>query len=399
MTAVERKAGIGLSSIFALRMLGLFLLLPVFAVHAQEIPGENAQLLAGLALGAYGFTQALFQLPYGTLSDRFGRKPVIAFGLTLFALGCIIAALSDTLYGIILGRALQGAGAVSAAVTALAADLTRDAQRTKIMAMIGVSISLVFAVSMVGAPVLYAAIGLSGLFWFTAILAVSAIVVLFRYVPDAPPLPRVRGGRLMEVLRNGPVMRLNIGIFFLHLIQMAMWVLIPSMLKQQGLDIGAHWKIYLPAVLASFVVMIPLIILAEKRGLMKQVFSASILILAAVQVGFFAYGKSLTALTLWLALFFVAFNVLEALLPSSISRVASGHTKGTALGIYNTLQSVGLFLGGLLGGALAQRYGGGTVFLACALLALIWFGLTATMRLSSFQSSTGQLTDPVENIN
>lgn len=380
MTSAERRAGMSLAAIFALRMLGLFLILPVFAVHAAGIPGGDNLTLVGLAIGAYGLTQACLQIAYGAASDRFGRKPVIVFGLVLFVLGSVVAAQADSIHMIIAGRVLQGAGAISAAVTALAADLTRDQHRTKVMAMIGSSIGLVFALSMVAAPLLYAAIGMDGIFWLTAVLAFGAIGVLLWVVPEAPPVPRANGGRFIDVLRDGQLMRLNFGVFALHLIQTTMWVMVPAALVSSGgLPVPEHWKVYLPAVLLSFVVMVPAVIIAERRNLMKPVFNAAVGLLALVQFGLWLIGDGLIPLALLLTLFFVAFNVLEATQPSWISRIAPAHAKGTALGVYNTLQSVGLFLGGLLGGWLGQRFGAGAVSLFCGVLALAWLVLSTSM--------------------
>lgn len=280
---------------------------------------------------------------------------------------------------VIVGRVIQGAGAISAAVTALAADLTRDQHRTKVMAMIGSSIGLVFAVSMVAAPLLYSLIGMSGLFWLTAVLAAAAIFTVIFIVPAAPPVPRAIG-RFSEVLGNGQLMRLNFGVFALHLMQTAMWVLVPAGLVQAGLPMAEHWKVYLPAVLVSFVVMVPAIIMAEKKGAMKRVFNSAIALLLLVQVGLYMEGGAgMWPLAILLTLFFVAFNVLEATQPSWISRIAPPHAKGTALGIYNTLQSLGLFLGGALGGWLVQHVGPGSVSLLGGGLAVVWLVLASGM--------------------
>ena len=380
MTPDERRAGMSLAAIFALRMLGLFLILPVFAVHAKGIPGGDDLTLVGLAIGAYGLTQAFLQIAYGAASDRFGRKPVIVFGLLLFLVGSVVAALADDIYMIIVGRVLQGAGAISAAVTALAADLTRDQHRTKVMAMIGSSIGLVFALSMVAAPLLYQAVGMDGIFWLTAALALGAIGVILWAVPAAPPVPRANAGSFLGVLRDGQLMRLNFGVFALHLIQTTMWVMVPAALVAGGgLALADHWKVYLPAVLVSFVVMVPAVIIAERHDRLKQVFNAAVLLLAVVQFGLYLVGDALIPLALLLTLFFVAFNILEATQPSWISRIAPPASKGTALGVYNTLQSVGLFLGGVVGGWLGQQYGAGAVSLACGVLALLWLALAATM--------------------
>ena len=383
MTSAERRAGIGLASIFALRMLGLFLILPVFSIYAKDLPGGSDMSLVGFALGAYGLTQACLQILYGTASDRFGRKPVIVFGLVLFIIGSFVAALAGDIYGVIAGRVLQGAGAISAAVTALAADLTREQHLTKVMAMIGSSIGLVFALSMVGAPLLYAMIGMPGIFALTGILAILAVFVVLRVVPAAPAIPRQPGWpSFVEVLSNPQLLRMNFGVFSLHLMQTAMWVLLPSALVSTGgLPVAEHWKIYLPAVLLSFVVMVPAIIAAEKYGRMKLIFNAAIALMLVVQVGFGFFGQGVYALAFWLTLFFVAFNILEATQPSLISRIAPPHAKGAALGVYNTTQSLGLFLGGVLGGALAMHSGAQAVWITCAALALVWlgFGLTMTM--------------------
>jgi MFS family permease len=379
MSPAERRAGVSLAAIFALRMLGLFLILPVFAVHAHGMPGGDNAAMVGMAIGAYGLTQAFLQIPFGTASDRFGRKPVIIFGLVLFVIGSVVAALAQDVQMVIVGRVIQGAGAISAAVTALAADLTRDQHRTKVMAMIGSSIGLVFAISMVAAPLLYSLIGMSGLFWLTAVLAGAAILTVIFIVPAAPPVPRAIG-RFSDVLGNGQLMRLNFGVFALHLMQTAMWVLVPAGLVQAGLPMAEHWKVYLPAVLLSFVVMVPAIIMAEKKGAMKRVFNSAISLLLLVQVGLYVTGSAgMWPLAILLTLFFVAFNVLEATQPSWISRIAPPHAKGTALGIYNTLQSLGLFLGGALGGWLVQHVGPGSVSLLGGGLAVVWLILASGM--------------------
>jgi MFS family permease len=381
MSPEEKRAGLSLAAIFALRMLGLFLILPVFAVYAGTLSGGGDALRVGLAIGAYGLTQAFLQIAYGSASDRFGRKPVIVFGLVLFAIGSFVAAAAQSIEGVIAGRVLQGAGAISAAVTALAADLTREQHRTKVMAMIGSSIGLVFALSMVGAPLLYAAIGMPGIFVLTGLLSLAAIVVVLRVVPAAPVLPAAPpAARFREVLAHPQLLRLNFGVFALHLMQTAMWVVVPTALVQAGgLPVGEHWKVYLPAVLASFAVMVPAIIAAERHGRMKLVFAAAIALLIAVQAGFALAGNGLLPLAVWLALFFVAFNVLEATQPSLISRIAPPHAKGAALGVYNTTQSFGLFLGGALGGALAQFAGPTAVWLASAGLGVAWLLLALGM--------------------
>ncbi|KAF4516488.1 hypothetical protein B566_EDAN003235 [Ephemera danica] len=380
MSPEERRAGASLASIFALRMLGLFLILPVFSVYAAGLPGGDNRALVGFALGAYGLTQAIFQIPFGIASDIFGRKRVIVIGLLVFAFGSFVAAWAPDLHWIIVGRVLQGAGAISAAVTALAADLTREEHRTKVMAMIGSSIGLVFALSLVGAPLLYGWIGMGGLFVMTGALALAAIILLLKGVPPAPPPHGHEKLPLRRVILNGDLMRLNLGIFMLHTMQMAMFVVLPHALIDLGrLDATDHWMVYLPAVLVSFVVMVPAIIAAERKDKMRPVFRAAVALLAFVQIGLFFFGQGLWTLGLWVMLFFVAFNILEASLPSLVSRTAPAGARGAALGVYNTTQAIGLFVGGALGGYIAQHFGDNAVFAACAGLAVVWSGVVATM--------------------
>jgi MFS family permease len=380
MSRDEKRAGGALAAIFALRMLGLFLILPVFAIHAQTIAGGDDLTLVGVALGAYGLTQAMFQIPFGMASDAFGRKRVIIFGLLLFAAGSVAAALATDIWWTIFGRVLQGAGAISAAVTALAADLTREQHRTKVMAMIGSSIGLVFALSLVAAPALYAAIGMDGLFWMTAALALAAIGLVTHVVPPAPPPPQGPKPPFRDVLLDTRLLRLNFGIFTLHMVQMAMFVVVPSLLVSYGdLPLASHWKVYLPAVLASFVLMVPAIIYAEKRHKVRTVFVAAIALLVATLLAMWLGGTSFAVVAGGLLSFFVAFNILEAMLPSLISRIAPPNAKGAALGVYNTTQAFGLFLGGALGGWLVKNYDAGAVFLGGALMAVVWLILAATM--------------------
>ncbi|MDR2880329.1 MAG: MFS transporter [Azoarcus sp.] len=383
MNPAERRAGVSLAAIFALRMLGLFLILPVFAVHARTIPGGDNAALVGLAIGAYGLTQAFLQILFGMASDRFGRKPVILFGLVLFVIGSAIAALASDIYTVIAGRVLQGSGAISAAVTALAADLTRDQHRTKIMAMIGSSIGLMFALSMVAAPLLYAAIGMSGIFWLTAALALGAMALTIWVVPAAPATQPTRAPALRPILRHGPLMRLNFGVFALHLIQMMMWVTLPMALATRGgLPVTEHWKIYLPAVLLSFAVMIPAIIAAERSRRFKPVYTVAVALLVLVQFGLYTWADNIWLTAAWLTLFFIAFNILEAMQPSLISRIVSPGIKGAALGVYNTLQSIGIFLGGAIGGWILTRFNESAVGWCCGVLALSWLVLTVANPLS-----------------
>ena len=381
MSSDEKRAGVSLAAVFALRMLGLFLILPVFAIYAKELPSGNDVALVGLALGAYGLTQACLQIAYGAASDRFGRKPVIVFGLVVFVVGSFVAALAGDIYIVIAGRVLQGAGAISAAVTALAADLTREQHLTKVMAMIGSSIGLVFAISMVGAPLLFVSIGMPGIFALTGILALLAIFVVLRVVPAAPAVPRQPTWQsFVEVLSHRQLLRLNFGVFALHLMLTAMWVLLPAeLISTGGLPVAEHWKVYLPALLLSFVIMVPAIIVAEPFARMKLIFNAAIVLLLLVQFGFGLFSAGLYGLAFWLTLFFVAFNILEATQPSLISRIAPPHAKGAALGVYNTTQALGLFLGGVFGGVLTKYAGPGAVWAGGAALAVIWLMLGLSM--------------------
>lgn len=376
MTPLERRASASLASIFALRMLGLFLVLPVFALEASRYPGGDDPALVGLAMGIYGLTQALMQVPLGLASDRWGRKRVIVAGLAVFAAGSLLAALAPSVHWLMAGRALQGAGAISAAVTALLADLTRDSVRTKGMALVGASIGLSFALSLMAAPPLTAWLGLSGVFGLTAALALAGIAVVLGWTPAEPashaPAPRTALARLW---RHPALWRLDLGVFVLHSVQMAMWVAVPALLVQAGLPKAAHWQVYLPAVLASFVVMGGLLFPLERRGYLRQVLLAAIALLVLVQLGFLltaAGAPQLWALGGLLFLFFCSFNVLEASQPSLISRLAPAGARGAALGIYNTLQSLGLFAGGLMGGALVKLAGNAALFLVCAALMLLW---------------------------
>ncbi|MFN3884723.1 MAG: MFS transporter [Rhodocyclaceae bacterium] len=380
MTPTERRVGAVLAAIFGLRMLGLFLILPVFALLARKLPGGDDMTLVGLALGAYGLTQAVLQIPFGMASDRFGRKPVIVVGLLLFALGSFIAAAAPDIHVVIVGRVLQGAGAISAAVTALAADLTREQHRTKVMAMIGASIALVFAASLVIAPPLAAALGLSGLFILIGTLALGAIVLLLGAVPPAPSFAAHERPPFFAVFLDGKLARINFGVFALHLMQTALWVVVPATLVAGGLSGSEHWKVYLPAVLLSFAAMVPAIIAAERRGKMRLVYAGAVATLILVQAGLAFFGGGIWTSGLWLMLFFVAFNILEALQPSLISRLAPPSAKGAALGIYNTTQSLGLFLGGTLGGWLTKHFGPGAVHGACAVLGILWLLLALRLQ-------------------
>ena len=386
MTPIELRASISLASIYGLRMLGMFIILPVFALYAAHLPGGQDHTLIGLALGAYGLTQALLQLPFGMLSDRFGRKRVIYAGLVLFAIGSFWAANATDLYMIIIGRSIQGAGAISAAVTALLADLTREEHRTKAMAMIGGTIALTFAASLVLGPALYHAISIPGIFAMTGVLALLAILVVRFGVPD-PRVSRFHSdaeaapARLLGVLRNRELARLNFGIFALHAVQMALFVVVPFALqKNGGIDANHHWEVYLPVILISFALMVPPIIYGERRARLKTVFVGAVALMLVAQILFAVLINNFWGVVGALVVYFVAFNILEASLPSIISKIAPTGVKGTAMGVYNTAQSLGLFAGGAVGGLLSSYYGASAVFTFGAVLIGVWLLLAAGMK-------------------
>jgi MFS family permease len=383
MTPLERRASGSLAMVFACRMLGLFLVLPVFALEAARYPGGTDQALVGLAMGIYGLTQGLLQIPFGLASDRFGRKRVILLGLLVFAIGSFVAAAAPSLFWLVVGRSIQGAGAVSAAVTALLADQTRDEVRTKAMALVGASIGLMFALSLVAAPAVAAHIGLGGLFVVTGLLALACMAVVAWWTPPEPAVHKsAPRGRLSEVLAHGPLVRLNVGVFVLHAVQLAMWVALPALLVQAGLPKERHWLVYLPAVLASFVVMSATLFPLERRGYLRAVFLASIAVIGLVQLALVAVAREpgIAALAVVLFLFFCGFNVLEASQPSLASRVAPPHARGAALGVYNTLQSLGFFAGGAVGGWLSQHAGPAGLFGTCAGLMALWLAVAWSMQ-------------------
>lgn len=385
MTRTERRAAVSLAAIIMTRMLGVFMILPVFALYAEGLE-EVTPLLVGTAIGIYGLTQALLQIPFGMLSDRYGRKRIITIGLLLFAAGSVVAAMADSIYIVILGRALQGSGAVAAAIMALTADLTREEHRTKAMAIIGMSIGVAFAASMVIGPLLNEYIGVSGIFWFTALLAGLAIVVLWTRVPT-PAISRVhRDAELVpeatrSVLHDTQLLRLDAGILILHTILTASFVVLPLILfNQLGIETKYHGLVYLIVMVGAVMAMVPFIIIAERKRRMKQVFSGAVAIVGLAQLGLGWNAFGLVGFVFFLWLFFTAFNLLEASLPSLVSKTAPADRKGTAMGVYSSSQFFGIFLGGILGGWLHGEYGVSAVFYMAALLAAVWFLLAVTMR-------------------
>jgi len=384
MTSTENRAVLSLAGIFSLRMLGLFMIYPVFAVYGKQLAGATPTTI-GLALGVYGLAQALLQIPYGMLSDRVGRKRMITIGLLIFALGSVVAALSGSIYGVIIGRILQGAGAVGSTLLALNADLTSPENRTKAMAMIGIIIGVSFALAMVLGPVLNAWIGVSGIFWFTALLALSGIVVLHTIVPQPVDIRSHRDTQAVpklfkRVLRDGQLLRLDFGIFALHLILTASFLALPGVLHSAaGLKVHDQWMLYLPVLVVSVIIMIPLIIIGEARHKMKPVFLVAIVVLGLSQLGLWAWHSDLADFAVLLTLFFAAFNLMEASLPSLISKAAPADAKGTAMGVYSSSQFFGIFVGGTLGGWVLGAGGAGAVFLFAAAVALAWFMVAMTM--------------------
>ena len=385
MSSGESRAASGLALVYAFRMLGMFMVLPVLATYGMDLAGATPVLI-GLAIGAYGLTQAALQIPFGMLSDRIGRRPVIYAGLVIFALGSVLAANADSIWGVIAGRILQGAGAISAAVMALLSDLTREQHRTKAMAMIGMSIGVSFAVAMIVGPLLTRAFGLEGLFWATAAMALLGIVIVAGMVPKtAGPQAHLESGvardALWPTLKNGQLLGLDFAIFALHAVLMASFVAMPlALVDVGGLAKEEHWWVYLASLLIGFFAMVPFIIYGEKKRQMKRVLIGAVAVLLLTELYFATFAASLRALVLGIIVFFTAFNLLEATLPSLVSKVAPPAGKGTAMGVYSTSQFLGAALGGLMGGWLYQHLGLSAVFFGCVVVCAIWLVIAVTMR-------------------
>jgi MFS family permease len=382
MSPAEVRAGASLAGVFGLRMLGLFFILPVLAVHAPKMRGGDDLRLVGVALGIYGLAQGILQIPFGMASDRWGRKRVLYVGLLVFAAGSFLGIAADDIWTAIAARTLQGAGAISSVAMALAADLTREQHRTKVMAMIGSMIGLMFALSLVGAPLLYRLIGLEGLFALTGVLCLVAIAVVRYLVPEPPAAPRRASTRatLREGVLDPELLRLNAGIFILHIVLYAMFVVVPPLVVQAGLALEEHWKLYLPVVVASFFLMVPAILYADRRNRPKPVLLGAVAILFGAEALLGALDTGLAGLAALMLAFFVAFNVLEALLPSLVSRLAPAEGRGVAIGVYNTTQTLGVFFGGVVGGWVARYYGTTAVFGLCAALVVLWLLCALGMR-------------------
>jgi predicted MFS family arabinose efflux permease len=378
MNSSELRSTLALAGIFGLRMLGLFLLLPVFSIHARDLPGGEHALWVGLTLGIFNIVQACFYIPLGRLSDRIGRKPVVLWGLSLFVAGALICAAKDDLLWIAIGRGIMGAGAVSAAISAWVADLTREQVRTRAMALVGGSIALSFALSLVIAAPIYRVISLSGIFVVLAVLGVIAMFVTYYVLPVSKPEVKVQQASLKEVFFRPELMRLNLGVLLLHATQVAMFLVMPHLLVEAGLALGDHWKIYLSIVLLSFFLMAPILIYGEKYRRLKPVFLLAIAFLIIAEI-LFSQARSILPIAGALLIYFVGFNLLEALLPSLVSRLAKD-AKGAALGIFNTTQSIGLFFGAAIGGYLIDVLGDISVFKISSALLFGWLIIAWSMR-------------------
>ncbi|MBU3669291.1 MAG: MFS transporter [Polynucleobacter sp.] len=378
MNPSELRSTLALAGIFGLRMLGLFLLLPVFSIHARGLPGGEHALWVGLTLGIFNIVQACFYIPLGRLSDRVGRKVVVLWGLSLFVAGALICAAKDDLLWIALGRGIMGAGAVSAAISAWVADLTREQVRTRAMALVGGSIALSFALSLVIAAPIYRMISLSGIFVVLAILGVVAMLVTYYLLPSGKTSTPIAQASLREVFFRPELVRLNVGVFVLHATQVAMFLVVPRLLVQAGLPLSSHWEIYLPVVLLSFFCMAPILIFGEKKQKLRTILLLAIVLLLIAEI-LFTKTSSIISIAIALLIYFVGFNLLEALQPSLVSRFAK-ESKGTALGVYNTTQSIGLFTGAAIGGYLMDSHGELSVFVMGAVLLICWLIIAWSMR-------------------
>ncbi|MFT4925919.1 MAG: MFS family permease [Phenylobacterium sp.] len=384
LNSLEKRTAVSLAAVFGFRMLGLFMLMPVFAIYGQDLEGFSP-IWIGLAIGAYGLTQAMLQIPMGMLSDRFGRKRIIVIGLVLFAIGSVVAAMAESVYMVTLGRAIQGTGAIASAVLALAADLTREEQRPKVMAVIGMCIGISFSLALIFGPLLAQNFGLSSLFWVTAVFAVVGIVVVLTAVPSAvnkaPKGETVAIPALLANLARHPqLVRLDAGVLILHLMLTAVFVSLPLMLMNTGMAAVDHWKLYFPVLIGSFFLMVPFIIYASKKAKEREIFLLAIGGLVCALTGLYFGADNLTALIVFVLLFFVAFNYLEASLPALVSRITPAGNKGSAMGIYSSSQFFGAFLGGIIGGTVADLANPQLVFAAAAAMGLLWLVIAWSMQ-------------------
>lgn len=400
LNTIEKRAAISLASVFAMRMLGLFMLMPVLALYGSSLEGFSP-LWVGLAIGAYGLTQALLQIPMGLLSDKFGRRRVIVAGLVLFAIGSVIAANAESIYMVTFGRAIQGTGAIASAVLALAADLTRDEHRPKVMAVIGMCIGLSFAAAMVLGPMLAEAYGISGLFWLTALLACTGIVVVLTLVPSAVnKAPRGETvaipQALLKIVKHPQLFRLDVGVLLLHLILTAIFVSLPQMLVAFDFAAVEHWKLYFPVLIGSFFLMVPFIIYAAKTNNEERVFKFAIGALVVSLFGLYFGAASFELVVLFVLIFFTGFNYLEASLPSLVARLAPAGQKGSAMGVFSSSQFLGAFLGGSIGGLVAQGTELQNVFAVAAVIGLLWLVLAKGMKIPK-RSKLVSIVTPVQD--
>jgi MFS family permease len=393
MTPTELRAAISLSAIFGLRLLGMFVILPVFAIYAEGLPGGDNLTLVGIAIGIYGFTQACLQIPFGWWSDRYGRKPVIYLGLAIFATGSFIAALAANIWIVILGRMLQGAGAVSAAVMAMTADLTREEQRTKAMAMIGSTIGAAFAGSLVLSPWLNRVIGVPGIFALTGVLVLMAIVVMYAIVPDVEDRPRRAAGSgtavLMAVLRDGQLARLYYGVFALHAVLMALFIAVPLNLRAAGLPLDHHWQVYLPVMAASFVLMLPAVLGRGQAQRTRGILVGAVALLLLDQLAMPWLSGGPWSIAVLLAVYFTPFNVLEAVLPAQVSRLATVESRGMAIGVFASLQFMGAFCGAAAGGYLYEQWATTGIVIFNVALLVIWLVLAVGTRVPAPRAGSG----------
>ncbi|MGL9769243.1 MAG: MFS transporter [Sodalis sp. (in: enterobacteria)] len=391
MTGMELRATWGLSAVFSLRMLGMFMVLPVLTTYGMALQGANEALI-GLAIGIYGLAQAVFQIPLGLMSDRVGRKQIIVGGLFIFALGSTIPILTNSIWGVILARAIQGSSAIAAVAMALLSDLTREQNRTKAMAFIGISFGVTFGISMVLGPIITHAIGLKGLFCCITALTVVGIALTLLVVPTAGAHKLNRESSIVyesfgKVLANPQLLKLSIGIFFLHSILMSNFVAFPSMMARAGFLPNEQWKVYFVTILVSFTAVVPVIIYAEAKRRMKHVFLSCVTLLLLAELVLLATNGHLWVIFTGIQMFFLAFNIMEALLPSLISKESPAGYKGTAMGIYSTSQFLGIAFGGILGGFLFQLENNWLVFLANSTITLAWWLISITLREPPYVSS------------
>jgi len=387
MLSSEIKSSALLASIYSLRMLGIFLILPIFSIYASELSGSPTEFQIGLAFGIYGLTQAILQIPFGMSSDRFGRKPMIYLGLLLFMIGSLVAGVAEEIEWVIIGRAIQGSGAISAVLTAFLSDLTSDKSRTKGMAIIGASIGLTFAISLVISPILNKFIGVSGIFFLMAFLACIALGVVKFFIQEPSNKKKIKSATskdIKNILNNFDLNRLNFGIFTLHASQISMFMAVPFYLLDQGqLSLDQHWSIYLLVLVISFIFTVPMIIFSEKNNKSKTFFIFSIFLIFLTQFLFIYFADGIIGIIIALIVYFIGFNYLEASLPSLVSKLAPIQRRGLALGVYNTSQSLGIFVGGSLGGLIASFYSYQGAFLFCSLPIIIWLFLSISMKMPS----------------